>query len=84
MVDAMGRAVMTNDWDEQQDDDADEEFGPGSADYDLSEEHGYDWEKDRWDEAQDGPVPRWALTWVTVAVVAALVLPALILIWRYG
>jgi hypothetical protein len=86
MVDAIGCVDMTNDWDEQQDTDAnaEDEFGPGSADYDLSERHGYDWEQDRREDADDGPIPRWALTWVTVTVVGALVLPALILIWRYG
>jgi len=82
MAEEIGRAGMTNDWDDQQD--ADDEFGPGSADFDLSEEHGYDSEKDRWVGAEDGPIPRWMLTWVTAVVVAALVLPALILIWRYG
>jgi hypothetical protein len=71
---------MTNEWDEA-DEAEDDELGPGSADYDLSEEHGYTWEPEREDE---GPIPRWALTWVSVAVIAALVLPALILIWRYG
>lgn len=76
---------MTNEWEQPDDDEGEEEFGPGSADYDLSEKHGYDWERDSWErEDEDGPIPRWLLTWVTVMVLAALVLPALILIWRYG
>jgi hypothetical protein len=75
---------MTNDWDDE-DDDGEEEFGPGSADYDLSQQHGYDVDRDSWDRDEDaGPVPRWLLTWVTLAVLAALIVPSLILIWRYG
>ena len=74
---------MTNDWGEPEEDEDD--LGPGSVDYDLSEQHGYDWERDNWDRGEDsGPIPRWLLTWVTFVVLAALLLPALILIWRYG
>lgn len=74
---------MTNEWDEP--DEEEDEFGPGSADHDLSRQHGYDVERDSWEREEDGgPIPRWLLTWVTFAVLAALLLPALILIWRYG
>jgi hypothetical protein len=72
---------MTNEWEEVEDDE--DELGPGSADYDLSEEHGYTWEPEH-EDSDEGPIPRWALTWVTVIVLAALLLPGLILIWRYG
>lgn len=58
-----------------------EEFGPGSADYDLSEEHGYTWEPAR---EGGGPIPQWAMVLVTLLVLAGLVLPAIFLIYRYG
>ncbi len=63
-------------------DDAEEEddLGPGSADYDLSEEHGYTWEPER----ESGGIPQWLMVAVTALVVAALVLPTIILIYRYG
>lgn len=69
---------MPTDWeipDEQADDD---EFGPDSPDWDLSEEHGYMWEpkRDHW------PVPPWALTLVALVVIFALLLPGLLLIFR--
>ncbi len=59
------------------DDDEEEEIGPGDADYDLSEAHGYLWEP----KHRDWP-PRWLLVGLTALVVAALILPTVILIWR--
>jgi len=66
---------MTNEWDDQ---DEEEEFGPGDPDYDLSEQHGYMWEPKR----RDWPVPLPVLLVVSVLVVIALVLPSLLLLWR--
>jgi hypothetical protein len=65
-------------WDEEDEEDEDE-FGPGSADYDLSEEHGYLWEPRR-----DQPLPAWVIVGVTCLALAALILPAILLIYRYG
>lgn len=55
-----------------------EAIAPGDPDFDLSEAHGYLWypERDEW------PVPRWALVAISIAVVAALVLPTIIFILR--
>ncbi len=51
-----------------------DEFGPGSPDYDLSESHGYRWEpkRDNW------PIPPWLLAVVSLLIVLALLLPALL------
>ena len=59
---------------EEQDDDPDE-ISPGDPDYDLSEDHGYTWEPHR----TNWP-PRWLLIAVTVAVVAALVVPSILIV----
>jgi len=64
---------VTNEWDD--DEGEEEEFGPGDADYDLSEQHGYMWEPER----ESWPVPRWTLVAISVLVIAALVLPALLI-----
>jgi hypothetical protein len=66
---------MTNEWDETQDDEEEEEFGPGDPDYDLSEQHPYSWEPAR----RDWPIPPALLIAVSVLVVIALVLPSLLL-----
>ena len=67
-------------YDERPDDDEEEEdIGPGEADYDLSEEHGYMWEP-----ARPGWPPRWLIIAVTFVVVASLVLPAVLLIINRG
>jgi hypothetical protein len=55
----------------------DDEFGPDSPDWDLSEEHGYLWEPKR----AQWPVPSWVLIAVAIVVIFALVLPALLLIF---
>ncbi len=75
---------MTNEWDGGNGDDVEdeEEFGPGSADYDLSEEHGYRWEPEG--DGGGGPIPQWAMVLVTLLVVSGLLLPAVLLIYRYG
>ena len=57
------------------DDEEEEEFGPGDPDYDLSEQHGYMWEPER----ESWPVPRGVLLIISVLVIAALVLPALLI-----
>jgi len=54
---------------------ADDEFRPGDSDYDLSEEHGYSWEPHR----TNWP-PRWLIVAVTGGVIAALVVPSVIII----
>ncbi len=64
--------------DESYDDDQDE-IRPGDPDYDLSEEHGYTWEPKR-----PGWPPRWLIAAVTALVIAALILPAIILILNRG
>jgi hypothetical protein len=60
---------------EEEDED---EFGPGSADYDLSEEHGYMWEPKR-----EQIVPRWVLVVVSIVVIIALVLPSILFVMTY-
>ncbi|HYM16335.1 MAG TPA: hypothetical protein VEZ14_12320 [Dehalococcoidia bacterium] len=49
-------------------------FGPGDPDYDLSEAHGYGWEPAR----EHWPVPPWLLLAVSIVVIVALLLPALL------
>jgi hypothetical protein len=61
-----------------EDGDEEEEIGPGDPDYDLSEAHGYRWEPRR----EHWPVPPWLLVVVSLLVVAALVLPTVLLIAR--
>jgi hypothetical protein len=73
---------VTNEWPEgDSDNDAAEaeEFGPGSADYDLSEEHGYRWEQER-----GRVIPQGVMVAVSIIVVVALVLPTILLIYWYG
>jgi hypothetical protein len=73
---------MTNVYDEP-DDEEEDEVGPGASDYDLSEEHGYEF-SDSEDQDDTAVIPQWAMVGVTIVVVVALVLPAMLLIWRYG
>ena len=73
---------MTGGWDEEDiERDDEEEFAPGSADYDLSEEHGY-----RWEDSGGGAtaIPGCLIVAVTLLALAGLVLPTLFLIYRYG
>ena len=58
------------------DEEDEDDFGPGSPDYDLSEEHGYMWDPKR----EHWPVPPWLLAVVAVIVIFALVLPSLIIL----
>lgn len=57
--------------------DEDEEFGPGDPDFDLSEAHGYTWE-----DRRRPTFPPWAVAAVSILLVVALLLPALIVISR--
>jgi uncharacterized membrane protein YhaH (DUF805 family) len=56
--------------------DDDEEFGPGSPDYDLSEERGYGGESERgfW------PPPPWVFVAISILIVVALLVPTLAII----
>jgi hypothetical protein len=67
---------MTNEWDDGDEDQEEEEFGPDDPDYDLSEAHGYNWDPDR----ANWPVPPWLLATISVVVVASLVLPTIFFI----
>jgi hypothetical protein len=72
---------MTNEWDDEsvEEEDEDDSLGPGRADNDLSEEHGYTWEP-----ARTEVIPQWVMLSVSLLVVIALVAPTVYLIWRYG
>lgn len=59
-------------------DDEGPDVEPGDPDYDLSEEYGYTWEPRR---SHPG-LPRWVLVVVTVLVLLALLVPALLIIAR--
>ena len=67
---------MAERWDP---DDAPEEdeFGPGSLDYDLSEAHGYGWEPRR----SHWP-PQWVIVAISLLLVVALLVPGLLLLLR--
>lgn len=66
---------MSERWDDEEED----EFGPGSPDYDLSEAHGYMWEPAR----EHWPVAPWLLVALSILVVVSLVLPALLIFWQH-
>jgi hypothetical protein len=65
-------------WDEAEEQEPEEEFGPESPDWDLSEEHGYLWypKREHW------PVAPWLIAVVSIIVVAALLVPSLVIILR--
>ncbi len=65
---------MPRDWEIPDGEEEEDEFGPGSADWDLSEAHGYMWEPKR----RHWPVPPWALIVVSLIVIVALLLPTLL------
>lgn len=67
---------MPDEWDENEDED--DEFGPGDPDYDLSEEHGYSWDARR----ESFLLRPWFLVAVSILLVIALLLPALVVIGR--
>jgi hypothetical protein len=56
----------------------DDEFGPDSPDYDLSEARGYGWEPER---PSRWP-PQWLIVAISLLVVAALLVPALLVLLR--
>jgi len=77
---------MTN-WNEDDLPDEDEDepdigpsIAPGEADYDLSEGHGYSWEPPR----EGPPLSPMLVVLITTLVIAALVLPSVVLILRYS
>ncbi|MDP9238832.1 MAG: hypothetical protein M3P30_15770 [Chloroflexota bacterium] len=66
---------MSNEWDEP--DEEEEEIGPDDPDYDLSEARGYGWEPPQrpwW------RLPPWLIVTVSLVLVLALLLPALVII----
>lgn len=67
-------------YDEEDDDDDDEDSyvpGPDDPDYDLSEAAGYaGWE----DDGRNGPMPQWVIAAVSIALILAIVIPALLLV----
>lgn len=72
--------MTTGGWNEDDllEEEEEDEFGPGSADYDLSEEHGYMWEPER-----DHVVPPWLIVTISVIVIIALVLPSILFVLVY-
>jgi hypothetical protein len=55
-----------------------DEIQPGDPDYDLSEAHGY-----MWDPAPKPFPPRWLIVTVTIVVIAALVVPSVLIVLQY-
>jgi hypothetical protein len=78
-----GYRLMTNVYDSDADEEEDEDIGPGSSDYDLSEEHGYEF-SDSENQDDSTVIPQWAMVAVTAIVLVALILPGILLIWMYG
>ncbi|TAK58093.1 MAG: hypothetical protein EPO22_11340 [Dehalococcoidia bacterium] len=68
---------MTERWDT--DDETEDEFGPGSPDYDLSEARGYGWEPER---PSRWPPPQWLVVAISLLLAAALVVPAVLVLLR--
>ena len=56
-----------------------DEFGPDSPDYDLSEARGYGWEPER---PSRWPPPQWLIVAISLLLVAALLVPAVLLVLR--
>lgn len=69
--------MTRDDWEEDVDE-AEDDLGPGDADYDLSEEHGYRWEPER----EHWPVAPWLIALVSILLVIALVAPGLFIVLR--
>lgn len=67
---------MAERWD---DDEPEDEFGPDSPDFDLSEARGYGWEPER---PSRWPPPQWVIAAISLLLVAALVVPTLLLLLR--
>lgn len=57
-----------------------DEIGPDDPDWDLSEAHGYMWEPER----EEWPLPRSVLVPVAILLVISLVLPGLLILFRYA
>jgi hypothetical protein len=74
---------VSNEYDGYDGEEDEEELGPGTADYDLSEEHGYAM-SDSTGQDDTNVIPQWAMVAVTGVVVVALILPTILLIWMYG
>ncbi len=73
---------MTNEWDEEVDEELvedEDDLGPGSADFDLSEEHGYTWEP-----ARIEVIPRWLVVSLSLVLVAALIIPSIYIVLRFS
>jgi hypothetical protein len=70
---------LTNEWDDATEEEEEEDLGPGSADYDLSEEHGYMWE-----QARPSVFPRWLVVAISLLLVSALIVPSLYIVWRFS
>ena len=68
---------MTDEWQGPEEDDEDE-ITPHDPDWDLSEGHGYMWEPER----RDWLVSPGVLALVSIVLIVALVLPAILLILR--
>jgi hypothetical protein len=73
---------VPDDWElpeAEDEEEPEEEFGPDSADWDLSEEHGYLWYPSR----EHWPVAPWVLAVVSVIAAVSLIVPTLVIIfWR--
>ena len=67
---------MAERWDTDDDED---EFGPDSPDYDLSEARGYGFEPER---PSRWPPPQWLIVAISLLLVAALVVPAVLVVLR--
>lgn len=63
----------------EQEDIEERDLGPDDRDYDLSEDHGYLW----YEEHRFWPPPNWLIAVISILLVAALVLPSLLLVLRY-
>lgn len=68
---------MAERWDT--DDDAEDEFGPDSPDYDLSEASGYGFEPER---PSRWPPPQWLIVAISLLLAAALLVPAVLVLLR--
>lgn len=66
---------MPNEWDESEEE---EELAPDDPDYDLSEARGYGWEPPQ--QPSWWPLPPWVIVTVSLVLVLALLLPALVII----
>jgi hypothetical protein len=68
---------VPDEWDEPEDAE-EEEIGPDDPDYDLSEARGYGYEPPQ--QPSWWPPPSWVIVTVSLVLVLALLLPALVII----